>query len=77
MRGHRMAPSGVNSEATRSSLLRRGPPANTAFTDGGYLERTLRRGLGHIQLRPDLIDGCLATTGLTRTQQPRTTRGSR
>lgn len=47
------------------SLLRRGPLANTAFTDDEHLERTLRRGLRHIQLRPDLIDGCLTGTGLT------------
>ncbi|MER6957430.1 hypothetical protein [Streptomyces sp. NPDC000618] len=40
-------------------------PANTAFTDDGHLERALRRGLCHIQLGPDLIDGCLAGTGLT------------
>lgn len=47
------------------SLLRRGLLANTAFTDDEHLERTLRRGLRHIQLRPDLIDGCLGGTGLT------------
>ncbi|MFE1833969.1 transposase [Streptomyces sviceus] len=58
------------------SLLRRGPPANTAFTDDEHLERTLRRGLRHIQLQPALIDGCLARTRLTLTQQPTTTRGS-
>lgn len=34
------------------SLLRRGPLANTAFTDDEHLERTLRRGLRHIQLQP-------------------------
>ncbi|WP_406132239.1 transposase [Streptomyces sp. NBC_00989] len=56
------------------SLLRRGPLANTAFTDDEHLERTLRRGLRHIQLRPDLIDGCLAGTGLTLTQRPTTIR---
>ncbi|MGW1273383.1 IS630 family transposase [Streptomyces sp. NPDC002491] len=56
------------------SLLRRGPLANVAFTDDDHLERTLRRGLRHIQLRPDLIDGCLAGTGLTLTQQPPTIR---
>ena len=56
------------------SLLRRGPLANTAFTDDEHLERTLRRGLRHIQLHPDLIDGCLAGTGLTLTQHPTTTR---
>ncbi|MFE7115577.1 transposase [Streptomyces sp. NPDC057654] len=47
------------------SLLRRGPLANTAFTDPDHLERTLRRGLSHIQHHPDLIDGCLTETGLT------------
>ena len=51
------------------------PLANVAFTDDEHLERTLRRGLRHIQLRPDLIDGCLAGTRLTRTQRPTTTRG--
>lgn len=44
--------------------------ANTAFTDDGNLERTRRRALRHIQLRPDLIGGCLAGTGLTVTHQP-------
>lgn len=56
------------------SLLQHGPPANTAFTDDEHLERTLRRGLRHIQLRPDLIDGCLTGTGLTLTHRPTTTR---
>ncbi len=57
------------------SLLRRGPLANVAFTDEEHLEQTLRRGLRHIQLRPDLIDGCLAGTGLTLTHLPTTIRG--
>jgi hypothetical protein len=56
------------------SLLRRGPLANTAFTDDDHLESTLRRGLRYIQQRPDLIDGCLAGTGLTLTRQPTTLR---
>ncbi|MGW3174672.1 IS630 family transposase [Streptomyces sp. NPDC001153] len=56
------------------SLLRRGPLANTAFTDDEHLERTLRQGLRHIQLRPELIDGCLAGTGRRLTHQPTTTR---
>ncbi len=51
------------------SLLRRGPLANTAFTDDEHLERTLRRGLRQIHIRPDLIDGCLAGTRLALTQQ--------
>lgn len=54
------------------SLLRRGPLANTAFTDDDHLKRTLRRGLRHIQLRPDLINGCLAGTGLSLTHHPTT-----
>jgi putative transposase len=58
------------------SLLRRGPLANVAFTDDEHPERTLRRGLRHIQLRPDLIDVCLAGTRLPLTQQPTTIRGS-
>ncbi|MEU6010856.1 transposase [Streptomyces sp. NPDC047453] len=49
------------------SLLRRGPMANTAFTDPDHLIRILRRGLTHIQHRPRLIDGCLTETGLAIT----------
>ncbi|MGW7529981.1 hypothetical protein [Streptomyces sp. NPDC054783] len=44
------------------------------FTDDEHLERTLRRGLRHIQLLPDLIDGCLTGTGLTLTHRSTTTR---
>ncbi|MFG2884893.1 transposase [Streptomyces sp. NPDC048297] len=47
------------------SLLRRGPMANTAFTDPEHLTRTLRRGLAHLQRHPELIDGCLTETALT------------
>ncbi|MFE2186596.1 hypothetical protein [Streptomyces sp. NPDC059455] len=46
------------------SLPRRAPLANTAFTDAAHLTRTLRCGLRQIQYRPDLLDGCLAETGL-------------
>jgi hypothetical protein len=49
------------------SLLRRGPMANTAFSDPDHLTRTLRRGLAHLQRHPELIDGCLTETGLTIT----------
>ncbi|WRZ95668.1 hypothetical protein OHB54_45765 [Streptomyces sp. NBC_01007] len=49
------------------SLLRRGPMANTAFTDPEHLARTLRRGLARIRRHPELIDGCLTGTGLTLT----------
>ncbi|QCX82526.1 hypothetical protein C9F11_46760 (plasmid) [Streptomyces sp. YIM 121038] len=55
------------------SLLRRGPLASVAFTDDDHLERTLRRGLRHIQHHPELIDGCLASTGLTITDYHPTT----
>ncbi|CAG6396716.1 transposase [Streptomyces cocklensis] len=47
------------------SLLRRRCQANTAFTDPVHLMRNLRQGLREVQYRPDLIDGCLAATGLT------------
>ncbi|MEV6756682.1 transposase [Streptomyces sp. NPDC051214] len=56
------------------SLLRRSPLANIAFTDDAHLEQTLRRGLRHIQHRPDLIDGCLTGTGLQLTHHPTTPR---
>lgn len=56
------------------SLLRRSPLANIAFTDDTHLEQTLRRGLRHVQHRPDLIDGCLAGTGLQLTHHPTTPR---
>lgn len=46
------------------SLLRRGPQANTAFTDPEHLIRTMRRGLRRIQYRSHLVDGVLAETGL-------------
>ncbi|GED83202.1 transposase [Streptomyces sp. 6-11-2] len=47
------------------SLLRRRCQANTASTDPAHLMRALRQGLRQVQYRPDLIDGCLAGTGLT------------
>jgi transposase len=48
------------------SLLR-SSQANTAFTDPNHLMRTLRQGLRQIQYRSNVIDGCLAETGLTLT----------
>ncbi|MGW7346779.1 IS630 family transposase [Streptomyces sp. NPDC054854] len=45
------------------SLVRRAM-ANTAFDTPDDLDRTLRRELRRIQLRPHLIDGCLTATGL-------------
>ncbi|MFC5669012.1 transposase [Streptomyces incanus] len=47
------------------SLLRRGLPADTAFTGADHLVRTVRRGLRQIRYRPALIDGCPTGTGLT------------
>ncbi|MEU6015476.1 transposase, partial [Streptomyces sp. NPDC047515] len=47
------------------SLLRRGWLSNVAFTTSEHLVQRIRRGLRHIQYRSDLIDGCLAETGLT------------
>ncbi|MFD7284036.1 transposase [Streptomyces sp. NPDC059862] len=52
------------------SWLRRGPMANTAFTDSDHLTRTLRRGLAQIQRHPELIDSYLSETGLTLTPDP-------
>jgi hypothetical protein len=55
------------------SLLRCRCQVNTAFTDPAHLMRNLRQGLREVQYRPDLIDGCLAVTGLNlRTPDPRT-----
>ncbi|WDN57597.1 transposase (plasmid) [Streptomyces clavuligerus] len=47
------------------SLLRRGRLSNVAFHTPEHLVQRIRRGLRHIQYRSDLIDGCLAETGLT------------
>jgi transposase len=49
------------------SLLRRGFLSNVAFTTPEHLIRTVRHGLRTIQYRSDLIDGCLAGTGLALT----------
>ncbi|MER8003935.1 transposase, partial [Streptomyces sp. NPDC095613] len=47
------------------SLLRRGWLSNVAFSTPEHLIQRIRRGLRHIQYCSDLIDGCLAETGLT------------
>ncbi|MFJ4744429.1 transposase [Streptomyces sp. NPDC088775] len=47
------------------SLLRRGWLSNVAFSTPEHLVQHIRRGLRHIQYRSDLLDGCLAETGLT------------
>ena len=50
------------------SLLRHRCQANTAFADPAHLMRALRRGLRQVQY--DLVDGCLAGTGLSLTLSP-------
>jgi DDE superfamily endonuclease len=47
------------------SLLKRGRLANLALTGVDHLTAVVRSGLGRIQRNPDLLDGCLAATGLT------------
>lgn len=49
------------------SLARRAGQNNISFTDPEHLMRVLRRTLREIQYRSDVIDGCLAATGLTLT----------
>ncbi|MER5200737.1 transposase [Streptomyces sp. NPDC002884] len=49
------------------SLLRPSSQVNTASTDPDHLINTLRHGLRQIQYRSNLINGCLAETGLTLT----------
>ncbi|MGX9889334.1 hypothetical protein [Streptomyces sp. NPDC002276] len=50
--------------------VRTGSPRARSRLSGVLLERTPRRGPRHIQLRPGLIDGRLAGTGLTLTLRP-------
>ena len=47
------------------SVLKGGVLANLAAASFGHLVQVIRHGLKKIQYRPDLIDGCLAGTGLT------------
>ncbi|MEV4928094.1 transposase, partial [Streptomyces roseoverticillatus] len=49
------------------SLLRRAVTANTVFADRDQLARAIRSGMRSIQRTPHLIDGCLASTGLSLT----------
>lgn len=44
---------------------RRSTGAGVAFSAPEHLVQRVRRGLRHIQYRSDLIDRCLAETGLT------------
>lgn len=55
------------------SVIRRTGQCNTAFTDPDHLIRVLRHNLRELQYRSDVIDGCLAATGLTlTTSRPQT-----
>jgi hypothetical protein len=47
------------------SLRRRGWLSNVAFSTPEHLVQRIRPGLRHIQYRSELMDGCLAETGLT------------
>lgn len=49
------------------ALLRRSSQANTAFAGRDHLMRAPRQGLRQIHYRSNVIDGCLAGTGLTLT----------
>jgi len=46
------------------SVLRRTTTVNRAFADPNDLITAVRRGLCQLQYRPDILDGCLAGTGL-------------
>lgn len=46
------------------SVLRRTTLANRAFSDPEDLIATVRQGLRQLQCRSDVLDGCLAGTGL-------------
>ncbi|MFE6338596.1 transposase [Streptomyces sp. NPDC057798] len=47
------------------SLLRRDATANVVFRDRDHLVQAVRSDLRRIQLRTDLIEGCLTETGLS------------
>jgi putative transposase len=47
------------------SLLRRSTTANVVFHDRDGLVQAVRSGLRRIQQRTDLLEGCLAETGLS------------
>jgi transposase len=49
------------------SLVRRAGQKNIAFTDPDHLMGVLRRTLREIHYRSDIVDECLAATGLTLT----------
>ncbi|TDD96310.1 transposase [Actinomadura rubrisoli] len=57
----------LNPVETVWSLLRRSSQTNRHFTDPDQLLTALRHGLRKLQYRSDLINGCLAATGLTLT----------
>ncbi|MCK9923326.1 transposase [Frankia sp. AgPm24] len=49
------------------SLLKRGEIANRVLVDVDHLTGLVRRGLRRVGHHPDLLEGCLAGTGLTLT----------
>ncbi|WP_255648633.1 transposase [Frankia sp. ArI3] len=49
------------------SLLKRGEIANRVLVDVDHLTSLVRRGMSRVGHRPDLLEGCLAGTGLTLT----------
>ncbi|WP_455583962.1 hypothetical protein [Kitasatospora aureofaciens] len=46
------------------TIARRGWLSNVAFSTPEHLVQRIWRGLRHIQYRSELMDGCLAETGL-------------
>lgn len=57
--------SGLNPQEGIWSLVKR-DIGNLAAADLAQITRAVKRRLKQIQYRPELIDGCLADTGLTR-----------
>ncbi|MCK9879195.1 hypothetical protein MXD59_26170, partial [Frankia sp. Ag45/Mut15] len=49
------------------SLLKRGEIANRVLVDVDHLTGLVRRGMRRVGRCPDLLEGCLAGTGLTLT----------
>ncbi|MEY9904664.1 hypothetical protein ABIA35_000880 [Catenulispora sp. MAP12-49] len=51
-------------------MIKPGPPANLVPVDLDEVAATVRFALKRIQYRPELVDGCLAETGLTISPRP-------
>jgi hypothetical protein len=52
------------------SVPKRGVLGNLAVASFAHLVQVIRHGLEKIQCRPDLIEGCLARTGLALGPRP-------